>query len=58
MLKTSYLSQTNAYKHDTDRDLVYSFDREREREREREKKKECLGTRYLVVGKTMSTNRP
>ena len=34
MLKTSYLSQTNAYKHDTDRDLVYSFDRERERERE------------------------
>ena len=56
MLKTSYLSQTNAYKHDTDRDLVYSFDRERERERE--KKKECLGTWYLVVGKTMSTNRP
>ena len=38
MLKTSYLSQTNAYKHDTDRDLVYSFDRERERERERRKK--------------------
>ena len=52
MLKTSYLSQTNAYKHDTDRDLVYSFDREREN------KKECLGTWYLVVGKTMSTNRP